>query len=148
MEEYLQLKYAAEDLTRRDRLDWDVFLRGPSDEEEAWSDADGGPLVKVGLFELIEAFQEIIKRASPALFMDITPDAISVKSRISEIMDILEERGSVTFPELFLEQVTRSAIVVTFLAILEMAKLQVIRIRQHIESGAIRIFHGKPQGNH
>lgn len=148
LEEYLQIKYAVEDLSRRDRLDWDVFLRGPSDDEQSWPEEEGGPLIQVGLFELIEAFQEIIKRASPASFMDITPDAVSVKSRISEIMDILEDRGSITFLELFEPQATRRDIVVTFLAILEMAKLQVIRIRQHVASGLIRIFHGKPEGDH
>jgi len=141
--EYIQLKYAAEDLTKRDRLDWDVFLRSQPEDAEAWSEDDSGLLVQVGLFELIEAFQEIIKRASPASFMDITPDTITVKGRISEILDILEERGSATFKELFEENATKGDIVVTFLAILEMAKSQVIRLIQHIESGVIRIFHGE-----
>jgi segregation and condensation protein A len=140
--EYLQLKYAAEDLMERDRLDWDVFVRRDFDGTEAWP--EGGPkgLIQVGLFELIEAFQDIIKRVSPAYFLDITPDTISVKSRISQIADILEERGSVTFQELFEAQATRGDIIVTFLAILEMAKCQLIRIMQHVESGIIRIFNG------
>jgi segregation and condensation protein A len=142
--EYLQLKYAAEDLTKRDRLDWDVFLHSLSEDEETWPDAEPGLHVQVGLFELIQAFQEIIKRASPELFLDITADAISVKSRISQIMDLLENQGSLTFIELFEGTATRQDIVVTFLAILEMAKSQVIRIIQHVESGVIRIFHGKP----
>jgi segregation and condensation protein A len=142
--EYLQLKHAAEDLTKRDRLDWDVFLRRSPEDDEDWSDEDSGLLVQVGLFELIEAFQEIIKRASPEPFMDITPDTISVKGRMSEIMDILEEMGSTTFKGLFDEYVTRGDIIVTFLAILEMAKSQVIRLIQHVESGVIRIFYEKP----
>ncbi|MBW2174805.1 MAG: segregation/condensation protein A [Deltaproteobacteria bacterium] len=125
-----------------DRLDWDVFLRADLDDAEAWSEGDPAGLVQVGLFELIDAFQEIVKRASPKYFFDITPDAISVKSRISQIADILEERGSATFPELFDAEATRGDIIVTFLAILEMTKLQLIRIMQHIESGIIRIFDG------
>ncbi len=140
--EYLQLKYAAEDLMERDRLDWDVFLRADLDDAEAWSEGDPAGLVQVGLFELIDAFQEIVKRASPKYFFDITPDAISVKSRISQIADILEDRGSATFPELCDAEATRGDIIVTFLAILEMTKLQLIRIMQHIESGIIRIFDG------
>ena len=140
--EYLQLKYAAEDLMERDRLDWDVFVRRDFDGTEAWSEAESGDLIQVGLFELMDAFQEIIKRVSPAYFWDLTPDTISVKSRISEIADILEERGSVTFQELFEAQTTRGDIIVTFLAILEMAKLQLIRIVQHLESGVIRILNG------
>lgn len=141
LEEYLQLKYASEDLMDRDRLDWDVFVRRNVDDTEVLSGEEPG-LVQVGLFELIDAFQEIIKRASPEYFFDITPDAISVKSRISQIVDILEQRNSVTFKELFETQATRGDIVVTFLALLEMVKFQVIRIMQHVESGIIRIFYG------
>ncbi|MEE9402076.1 MAG: segregation/condensation protein A [Desulfobacteria bacterium] len=140
--EYLQLKYAADDLLERDRLDWDVFLRKDLDGAEAWSEGDNGALMQVGLFELIDAFQEIVKRVSPRYFWDLTPETISVKNRISEIADILEERSSVTFRELFETEVTRGDIIVTFLAILEMAKLQLIRIMQHVESGIIRIFNG------
>jgi len=140
--EYLQLKYAAEDLMERDRLDWDVFVRRDFDGTEAWSEEEPGGLIQVGLFELIDAFQEIIKRVSPAYLWDLTPDTISVKSRISQIADILEERGSVTFQELFEAPATRVDIIVTFLAILEMAKFQLIRIMQHLESGIIRIFNG------
>ena len=142
MVEYLQLKYAAEDLTKRDRLDWDVFVRRGFDATDAWPEAKPRDLVQVGLFELIDAFQEIIKRVSPKYFWDITPDTISVKSRISEIKEILEDQGSVTFQELFKAQATRGDIVVTFLAILEMAKCQLIRVVQHVESGIIRIFNG------
>ncbi len=140
--EYLQLKYAAEDLLERDRLDWDVFRRRDLDGTEAWSEGEPGNLIQIGLFELIDAFQEIIKRVSPKYFWDLTPDTISVKSRISQIADILEDQGSATFEELFETQATRGDIIVTFLAILEMAKLQLIRMMQHVESGIIRIFNG------
>jgi segregation and condensation protein A len=140
--EYLQLKYAADDLLERDRLDWDVFRRRDLDGAEAWSGGEPGTLVQVGLFELIEAFQDIIKRVSPKYFWDLTPDTISVKSRMAQIADILEEQQSATFAELFETQATRGDIIVTFLAILEMAKLQLIRIMQHVESGIIRIFNG------
>jgi segregation and condensation protein A len=139
--EYLQLKYAVDDLLDRDRLDWDVFRRTDLDAAEAWSEGEPG-LIQVGLFELIDAFQDIIKRVSPKYFFDITPDTISVKSRISQISELIEEKGSVTFAELFETEVTRGDIVVTFLAILEMAKLQLVRIMQHVESGIIRIFNG------
>ena len=140
--EFLQLKYAAEDLMERDQLDWDVFVRTELDNAEEWSEGETGGLIQVGLFELIDAFQEILKRVSPSYSWDITPDSISVKSRISQITDILEERGSVSFKELFETQADRLYIIVTFLAILEMAKFQLIRIMQHVESGIIRIFYG------
>jgi segregation and condensation protein A len=142
LEEYLQLKYAAEDLTSRNQLDWDVFVRSASNGSSESLDEESDDLVQVSLFELIDAFQKIVKRASPEHFLNITVDTISVKGRISEIADLLESRSSVTFEEIFEEQATKSHIIVTFLAILEMAKAQLIRIMQHVSSGIIRIFHG------
>jgi len=140
--EYLQLKYAAEDLVKRNQLDWDVFVREHCDDDTEFVDEGSENLVQVSLFELIDAFQEIIKQVSPEHFLNITVDTISVKSRISQIADILEQRGSVTFQKLFETQATKGDIIVTFLAILEMARSQVIRIMQHVSSGIIRIFHG------
>jgi segregation and condensation protein A len=142
LEEYLQLKYAAEDLTHRNQLDWDVFVRSASNGSPESPDEASDDLVQVSLFELIDAFQKIVKRVSPEHFLNITVDTISVKGRISEIADLLERRSSVTFEEIFEEQATKSQIIVTFLAILEMAKAQVIRIMQHVSSGIIRIFNG------
>ncbi len=139
LEEYLQLQYAAEDLTDRNQLDWDVFIRCYGNGNERPDEEPDG-LVQVSLFELIDAFQKIIKRVSPEHLFNITVDTISVKSRISEIADLLEGRGSVTFEDLFEKEVTKSQLIVTLLAILEMAKVQVIRIMQHVSSGIIRIF--------
>jgi segregation and condensation protein A len=142
LEEYLQLKYAAEDLTNRDQLDWDVFVRNADNGASEFPDEAADDFVQVSLFELIDAFQKIVKRVSSEHFLDITVDTISVKGRISEIADLLDRRNSVTFEEIFEEQATKSQIIVTFLAILEMAKAQVIRIMQHVSSGIIRIFNG------
>jgi len=137
--EYLQIRHAAEDLTERDRLDWDVFVRSYTNGDESGGEDPEG-LIQIGLFELIDAFQRIIERVSPQDFVNITLDTISVKSRISELADLLEERGSVTFEEIFQEPATKGRIIVTFLAILEMAKAQIIRVMQHVSSGIIRIF--------
>ena len=57
-------------------------------------------------------------------------------------MDLLDGKESITFEELFEGDATRGEVIVTFLALLEMAKSQVVRIMQHIESGVIRIFNG------
>ncbi len=141
MEEFLRLKYAAEDLALRDQLDWDVFARGPAEVTEP-AEEDSRDLVRVSLFELIDAFKRIVKRVSAEEFLHITVDKISVKSRISEIADLLDGKDSVTFEALFEGQLTKSQIIVTFLAVLEMAKSQLIRLMQHRQTGIIRIFHG------
>ena len=141
LEEYLRLKYAADDLTNRNQLDWDVFIRSYGSSDQS-ADEQHEDLVQVSLLELIDAFQKIVKRVSSEEFANITADMMSVKSRISEIADLLEQHGSVAFEELFEERATIEHIIVTFLAILEMAKSQVIRIMQHVNSGIIRIFNG------
>jgi segregation and condensation protein A len=141
LEEYLRMKYAADDLTNRNQLDWDVFIRSHDSSDQS-ADEQHEDLVQVSLLELIDAFQKIVKRVSTEEFANITADMMSVKSRISEIADLLEQHGSVAFEELFEERATIEHIIVTFLAILEMAKCQVIRIMQHVNSRIIRIFNG------
>jgi segregation and condensation protein A len=140
LEEYLQIKYAAEDLAVRNWLDRDVFTRNVMESESPAEGEGQETFIKVSLFELIDAFQQIVKRVASKELFDITVDTISVKARISELVDLLETRQSMTFVEFFEGQAAKSQVIVTFLALLEMAKLQIIRIMQHVESGVIRVF--------
>jgi len=140
LEEYLQIKYAAEDLAVRNWLDRDVFTRNVMESEPPSEEEAEQTFIKVSLFELIDAFQQIVKRVSSKELFDITVDTISVKARISELVDLLEARQSMTFAEFFEGQAAKAQVIVTFLALLEMAKLQIIRIMQHVESGVIRVF--------
>jgi segregation and condensation protein A len=66
---------------------------------------------------------------------------VSVQERIAQLTELLEDNESMTFDELFTECRERSDIIVTFLAILEMAKLGLIHIAQHVPTGIIRIFY-------
>ncbi len=137
--EYLQMKSVAEDLAGRTRLGEDVFVR-PFESKQFAIDP-GDQMIQVGLFELIDAFQAILARATPESPVDFEPDTVSVKERMTQIVDVLEEKESVTFDELFVKPVTKSDVVVTFLAILEMVKMSLIEIAQHVQTGIIRIFY-------
>ncbi|UCF91312.1 MAG: segregation/condensation protein A [Desulfobacterales bacterium] len=137
--EYLQMKSAAEQLAERNLLGEHTFIRGATLEKEVIPEEDR--VIKVGLFELIDAFQKILDNIPKDHHMEFTADRISVKERISEIADILEARGSTTFVELFAETPDRGAIVVTFLALLEMVKLSLVRIVQYVQTGVIRLFY-------
>jgi segregation and condensation protein A len=138
--EYLKLKSAAEQLAQRPLLGENTFTR-PA-HTAALADAAGDEaVIKIGLFELIDAFQRILSGLPDQARIEFTADTISVKGRISQIADLLEARGSLTFFELFSERPTRGEIVVTFLAVLEMVKLALIRLVQHVNSGIIRIFY-------
>ena len=137
--EYLKLKSAAVQLSERPLLGEDTFTRGvkPGDLAPPGDDE----VIKIGLFELIDAFQKILAGLPDEARIEFTTDTVSVQERISQIADQLEAKGSLTFFELFSDQPHRSEIIVTFLATLEMVKLSLIRIVQHVNSGIIRIFY-------
>jgi segregation and condensation protein A len=137
--EYLRLKEAAEALSRRNLLGEHTFLRQP--EELPRTEAPETSVVHIGLFELIDAFRKILDRIGPVHQVDLNADAISIKDRIAQLVDRLEQNPSLAFDELFDGQVARSDVIVTFLAILEMARLELIEIVQQVQTGIIRIFY-------
>lgn len=137
--EYLQLKTAAEELARRELLGESIFVRQPADTRDLVNPEE--EFIKVGLFELIDAFQQILKKIAPEDRLDLTTDSISVKDRIAELVDLFESTRSLTFDDLFTGRPSRSDVIVTFLAILEMVKLCLVRLRQHTETGLIRLIY-------
>ena len=140
LQEYLEMKSVAEQLAERDLLGEKTFIRAYS--KEAFEEfKEGDEIIQVGLFELIDAFQKILANIPEPHRIELNTDAISVKERISEIIDILENQASITFYELFSAQAGKGEIIITFLALLEMVKLGLVRIAQHVASGIIRIFY-------
>jgi len=137
--EYLQMKSVADQLVERNLLGDKTFVRNPSRDEFLRSPDD--EFIKIGLFELIDAFQKILDRIPDEHRVEMTTDEISVKDKISQIADILETKGSITFLELFSDNPDRPEVIITFLAILEMVKLTLIRIVQNLNTGIIRVFY-------
>jgi len=138
--EYLQMKSVADQLAERDLLGEKTFARAYA-QEEFKNFEENDQIVQVGLFELIDAFQKILESIPEDHKIDLDADRISVKERITELVDLLEVKSTLTFFELFSGKIDRSDIIVTFLALLEMVKLNLIRIAQHRSSGIIRIFY-------
>ena len=137
--EYLQMKSAAEVLAQRTLLGEGTFARTSGEVRQLF--AQDGELMQIGLFELIDAFQQILNKIDPQDRLDLTADRISVKDRIGELVDLFEQKDSVTFQELFTGDPSRTEVIVTFLAILEMVKLALVRLAQHSQTGVIRLFY-------
>jgi segregation and condensation protein A len=137
--EYIRIKSAAEQLAERNLLGDKTFTRKP--DAGILDGVEDDEVIRIGLFELIDAFQNILDKVSPDHRVDLTRDRVSVQERIAQLTEMLEARESMTFDELFADDHQRSDIIVTFLAILEMAKLSLIRIAQHVPTGIIRIFY-------
>jgi len=137
--EYLRIKSAAEQLAERNLLGDKTFVRKP--DNRLFDHIQDDQVIRIGLFELIDAFQSILDKVTPSHRVNLTRDRISVQERISQLTEILEDNESMTFDELFEECREKPDIIVTFLAILEMAKLNLIHIAQHVPTGIIRIFY-------
>lgn len=124
--EYQKYKAAAASLASRGLAGRDVFTRG-APAEEAKGDA---PLGGMTLFNLLDAFNRVLKRANADFSREIMAERITIQDRIQEIVDLLMERRRLTFEELFEGYLTAYDIVVTFLAMLEMGKQKLVRIYQ------------------
>jgi segregation and condensation protein A len=136
--EYLRMKAAAESLAERPLLDDAVFRRRPPAEDAALDPAERG--VEAGLFELVEAFRQLVRHASARAALTFTEERVSIRDRIGEIAAFLAEgRGTAVFSELFPPDAGKDEMIVTFLAILEMARLELIRVVQDAPAGVLRI---------
>ena len=135
--EYQTYKNAAAELERKPLLDRDVFIRlalmeNPESREEE--------RMEVSLFELLDAFRQVLERARPEVFHEVMLERISVEEKVQEILSLLQrEKRSIAFHLLFPEQASRRLIIVTFLAILELVKTKLVRIFQPAPFETIRI---------
>lgn len=139
--EYQRYKEAAEELTTRKMLGRDVFARGTEPPVEGLE--EGAGFVNVGVFDLMEAFKGILARAPKETRFELTSERFKIADKINHVLETLGSGGSAPFVSLFPEDATRGEIIVTFLAILELAKLTMIKIRQ-TEDGVIRVY--RPEG--
>jgi segregation and condensation protein A len=124
--EYQKYKAAAEELAGRGIAGRDIFTRG-APAEQAKGEA---PLGGMTLFNLLDAFNRVLKRANADLSREITAERVTIGDRMTELLDLLREKKRIVFEELFEGYVTNYDLVVTFLAMLEMAKQKLIRMFQ------------------
>jgi len=135
--EYQQYKDAAQVLNARTLLGRDVFTRSGDELELAANQPDEGPL-ELELFDLVEAFRNLLQRIPAESFHDVTPSELySIADCINEILSLLQEKETVQFEELVSDEMSKERIIVTFLAILELCRLKLIRIFQNTPNGNI-----------
>jgi segregation and condensation protein A len=145
--EYQKYKAAALHLGDRPVVGRNVWGRGTPTEDAVAENVDAGavaPLAPFPVHKLIEAFDRILRRAKLKVTHDVLIDRLSVSQKIAELTDRLEAEGSFTFSSMFsflreeravsIEEIRHEA-VVTFLALLEMAKLRLIAIQQAADVG-------------
>ena len=136
--EYMQMKSVAAQLAGQPLLDEDVFTRKgeaaqiPEDPSEVGLQAD--------LTDLLNAYQSLMDKMTDNEGLQITFDRISVKEKMTEIIDKIKEKGQVAFGSLLSETPDRMEVIVTFLAILEIAKLNMGRLTQSGPGGQLQLI--------
>jgi segregation and condensation protein A len=129
--EYQKYRAAAEELGRHDILDRDVFTRRVRAARPPQAEGPDG-LAEVSVFQLIEALDRALANVKPESLHEVEADRLSITDAISRVAEVLRLRRRVSFVELLLAAggSGRSALISAFLAILEMAKLRLLRVVQ------------------
>ena len=130
--EYQRYKDAARLLTERELIDRDVFRR-PSRADELVKEIGPPELVPIELFTLLRALEELLKGKPAEVIREISPDRLTVRQQMTSIAEHLRKQPRAALLELVYlncEEPTRLDVVITFLAILELTKLKMIRITQ------------------
>ncbi|MBI3060337.1 MAG: segregation/condensation protein A [Deltaproteobacteria bacterium] len=133
--EYQRFKEAAEELERRELLSRDVFVRRSEAPEEAGTVG----FESLSLFDLLSALRHVLERFPEERIHEVTLDTISVREKMSFLLDELRRRGKVIFQSLFETATSRLEVVVTFLAMLELVKIRAIRVWQEERIGPVVI---------
>jgi len=136
--EHQKFKAAAELLHDKETLRSAQWGRPDSRIEEIAGD-DYEPEIEVDLFSLLSAFKQVLERARERPAVPLPPEEISVETRIEQLLERLSETEACGFEDLFIGA-DRRDMILTFLAMLEMIRLKLIRVFQQGGIGAIRVY--------
>ena len=103
-------------------------------------DDAGEEMIEAGIFDLIAAFRELLERRKTLLAYETERERRSVEERMQELLGLLREGASIDFLELFQAQETKAAMILTFLALLELIRLKTVKVYQRGVFGPIRVF--------
>ena len=155
--EHEKFKAAAGLLHEREQLRAAQWLRPDGRVAEIAGD-DYEPELEVDLFSLLTAFQAVVQRLKQRPKVLLPPEQLSVEARIDQLLERLSETDACGFEDLFADAHDRGGLVVTFLALLEMIRLKLVRVFQSGSFGPVRVYKrsrptdaphpiGDPEGN-
>ncbi|MGA2658217.1 MAG: segregation/condensation protein A [Verrucomicrobiota bacterium] len=135
--EYKKFKDAATQLQALEARQENVFPRAPGRLEFA---SETPARSEASIFDLVSAVNAVLQRFGQRPEQrDIFEDKWTVNERIGHLMRVLGEQGRMKFSELFAEAASRSEVVATFLALLELIRLKKVAAIQAEPFGEIVI---------
>ncbi len=141
--EYKKFKEAASTLKVFESEQFGAFARGKAEVIEHKTSAEEVDLGNISIYDLLSAFKKILERvADPeAEYRHVVEvDNVKIDDRIEHILSLLSESEEVAFEDLFKGDTRKIVLVVTFMAILELVKMQEIRFRQEENFSAIFVI--------
>lgn len=136
--EHQKFKAAAELLHERETLRSAQWTR-PDARVAAIAGEPVEPEIDVDLFGLLAAFRRVLERSKGTPAVPLPPEQVSIETRIEQLLERLSETDACGFDDLFDDVASRGDMIVTFLALLEMIRLKLIRVFQQ-GGTAIRIY--------
>jgi segregation and condensation protein A len=137
--EHQKFKAAAGLLHEREQVRAAQWLR-PDERIASIAGDDYEPELEVDLFSLLTAFQAVVQRAKLRPRVLLPPEQIPVEVRIDQLLARLSETEACGFEDLFADVNDRGGLIVTFLALLEMIRLKLVRVFQSASFGPIRVY--------
>lgn len=139
--EYKKFKDAAWQLHMKQLEQEKTYQRGA--EVIVPERAAGSAIVgDLGIFDLINAFQKVLARVNQSEDLkEIFEERFTVGDKINTIQQMMATRERIFFEDLFIDVASRTEIVVTFLALLELIRLKFLRVTQADPFAEIEIAH-------
>ena len=137
--EHQKFKAAAELLHERETLRSAQWTRPDGPIAQIAGEAPE-PEIEVDLFSLISAFRAVVERAKARPKVYLPGEQMPIEVRIEQLLARLSETEACGFEDLFADMQSRSGMIVTFLALLEMIRLKLIRVFQSGGTGGIRVY--------
>jgi len=135
---------AAWALGQRRLLDRDVFGRGVVKPAEAETVSDSS--IEASLFDLVDAFRRVSDQKPPEPTLEFVTEPKTLASRLAEIQAFLKTKAQGTFEELCALDRNRGEIILSFLSVLELARVGFLRLYQDLRQGrSLRLFLADPE---
>jgi segregation and condensation protein A len=136
--EHQKFKNAAQMLHVREEVENAVWNSPPGEVVE-----EGKDLVAVTLFDLLKAFQEVVRRFEAQQSMELRQEEVTIEQKVADIRHLLMVHDTIHFSTLFVRMPSKMHIIVTFLALLELVRLHEIWLYQKKVFDEIYITKGK-----
>jgi len=144
--EYKKYKEVAEDLTYFESSQRKISFRGDFSEDEMESPPEYEILLKnISIYDLAKAFKKAIEGIKPQTVHEINKINVSIDEQIQYILSRIVEKGEIHFLSLVHGMKEKIRIVITFVALLELTKMEKIGIKESPDFNDFVIY-GKSNG--